>query len=167
MVFYTKFYVPLLKRSFFIAKNENGICFIDLNDNENKFIKRVKKYLNDDLKRTNTLISREIQQIKEYFKGLRTGFDLKIYLKGTGFQTGVWQELADTKYGETISYSELAKRARYKKAVRAVATCCSVNPVPIIIPCHRVIAKDGSLGGFGGGTEMKRKMLDLEKDNRK
>lgn len=165
MIFYSKFYVSQLKRSFFIAKNEQGICYIDLNDDEKKFIKKVKSYLNDELKKTNSEISYEISQIKDYFKGYKKNFDLKVYLKGTGFQTAIWQELAATGYGETISYSELAKRAGNKKAYRAAATCCAINPVPIIIPCHRVIAKDGSIGGFGGGTEMKRKMLQIEKDN--
>ncbi len=165
MIFYSKFYVPQLKRSFFIAKNEQGICYIDLNDNEKKFIKRIKDYLNDELKRTNTGISYEIAQIKDYFKGLRMNFDMNVYLKGTGFRTGIWQALSETAYGETISYSDLAKRAGNKKAFRAAATCCAVNPVPIIIPCHRVIAKDGSIGGFGGGIEMKRVMLNIEKDN--
>jgi methylated-DNA-[protein]-cysteine S-methyltransferase len=165
MIFYTKFYVPQLKRSFFIAKNAQGICYIDLNDNEKKFLKKVKAYLNDELVKTGSGISYEISQIKDYFKGKRKSFDLKVYLKGTGFQTAIWQELSETEYGETISYSELAKRAGSRNAFRAAATCCAINPVPIIIPCHRVIAKDGSIGGFGGGIEMKRKMLEIEKEN--
>lgn len=167
MIFYSKFYVPQLKRSFFIAKNEQGVCYVDLNSNEKKFIKRVKNYLSDDLKRTNSVIAYEISQIKDYFKGFRKIFDLKVYLKGTCFQTSIWQELALTEYGETVSYSELAKRAGSKNAYRSAATCCAINPVPIIIPCHRVIAKDGSIGGFGGGIKMKRLMLKLEKDNSK
>ena len=165
MVFYSKFYIPQLKRSFFIAKNEQGICYIDLNDDEKKFKSRVQNYLNDELKSTNSKISYEIAQIKDYFRGLRRNFDMKVFLKGTGFRTGIWQAMSETAYGETISYSELAKRAGSKKAFRAAATCCAVNPVPIIIPCHRVIAKDGSIGGFGGGVEMKRIMLEIEKEN--
>lgn len=157
--------MPQLKRSFFIAKNEQGICYIDLNDNEKKFIKKVKNYMNDDFKKTNSVISYEICQIKDYFKGIRKNFDLKVFLKGTGFQTAIWQELSQTKYGETIAYSELAKRAGSKNAYRAAATCCAINPVPIIIPCHRVIAKNGAIGGFGGGINMKRLMLKLEKEN--
>ena len=165
MILYSKFYVPQLKRSFFIAKNNQGICYIDLWDNEKKFLKKVKNYLNDDLIKTGSGISFEIGQIKDYFRGSRKRFDLRVYLKGTGFQTSVWNELGNTDYGETISYSELAGRAGSKNAFRAAATCCAINPVPIIIPCHRVIAKDGSIGGFGGGIEMKRFMLQMEKDN--
>ncbi|MEO8513546.1 MAG: methylated-DNA--[protein]-cysteine S-methyltransferase [Ignavibacteria bacterium] len=165
MIFYSKFYVPQLKRSFFIAKNVQGICYVDLSDNERKFLKKVKDYLNEDPVKTGSGISYEISQIKDYFRGIRKQFDMKVYLKGTGFQTSVWQELGNTEYGETISYSELAGRAGNKKAFRAAATCCAINPVPIIIPCHRVIAKDGSIGGFGGGIEMKRFMLKMEMEN--
>ncbi|HWA06905.1 MAG TPA: methylated-DNA--[protein]-cysteine S-methyltransferase [Ignavibacteria bacterium] len=165
MIFYSKFYVKQLKRSFFIAKNENGICYIDLNDNEKRFLAKLNSYLNDKAVKKPAELSYEISQIKDYFSGRRSNFDMKIYLKGTGFQTSVWQALAGTVYGETISYSELAKRTGNKKAVRAAATSCAVNPVPIIIPCHRVIAKNGSIGGFGGGIEMKRFMLDMERKN--
>jgi O-6-methylguanine DNA methyltransferase len=165
MIFYSKFYIPQLKRSFFIAKGDQGVCYIDLDDNESKFQKKVKNYMGEDLKRNNSEISYEISQIKDYFKGLRRNFDMKVYLKGTGFQTSIWQELSGTEYGETISYSELARRAGSKNAFRAAATCCAINPVPIIIPCHRVIAKDGSIGGFGGGIIMKRFMLQMEKEN--
>lgn len=165
MIFYSKFYVSQLKRSFFIAKNENGICYIDLNDNEKGFLTRLNDYIRDKAVKKPVELSYEVSQIKDYFSGRRSNFDMKIYLKGTGFQTSVWQALADTEYGETVSYSELAKRAGNKKAFRAAATCCAANPVPIIIPCHRVIAKDGSIGGFGGGIEMKRYMLQLESKN--
>lgn len=165
MIFYSKFYVKQLKRSFFIAKNENGICYIDLNDNEKRFLAKLNSYLNDKAVKKPAELSYEISQIKDYFSGRRSNFNMKIYLKGTGFQTSVWQALADTDYGETVSYSELAKRAGNKKAVRAAATSCAVNPVPIVVPCHRVIAKDGSIGGFGGGIEMKRFMLDMEGKN--
>ncbi len=165
MIFYSKFYVKQLKRSFFIAKNENGVCYIDLNDDKKKFLAKLKCYLDEKAVEKPAELSYEISQIKDYFSGKRANFDMKIYLKGTGFQTSVWQALAETAYSETVSYSELAKRAGNKKAFRAAATCCAINPVPIIIPCHRVIAKDGSIGGFGGGVAMKEFMLELESKN--
>lgn len=165
MIFYSKFYVKQLKRSFYIAKNENGVCYIDLNDNEKKFQSKLKSYLGEKTVKKPAELSYEISQIKDYFAGLRVNFDMKIYLKGTGFQTSVWQVLAETAYGETISYTELGKRAGNKNAFRAAATCCAINPIPIIIPCHRVIAKDGSIGGFGGGVSMKEFMLELERKN--
>ena len=165
MIFYSKFYVSQLKRSFFIAKNENGVCYIDLNDNEKKFIKKITDYLGEKPSKKPSELGYEIAQIKDYFAGKRKNFDMKIYLKGSSYRLAVWQALAGTNYGETVSYSELAELAGNKNAVRAAATGCAVNPVPIIIPCHRVIAKNGSIGGFGGGIEMKKKMLEIERDN--
>lgn len=163
MIYYSDFKVPLLNRTFLIAKNEKGVCYIALDGNENKLIKSLKAYLNDEIIKSKDKLKKEIKQIKEYFAGNRKNFDLKVFLRGTRFQTKAWLALAKVKYGETISYSELAKRAGNKNAVRAAAACCASNPVAIIIPCHRIISKDGSLGGFGGGIDMKRKMLKLER----
>jgi len=165
MIFYSKFYIPRLKRSFFIAKNENGVCYIDLGDNEKRFLKKLDEYIGDEAVNKPAELGYEIAQIKDYFAGKRRNFDMKIYLKGSSYRLAVWQALAQTGYGETVSYSELAKRAGNKNAFRAAATSCAVNPVPIIIPCHRVIAKDGSIGGFGGGIEMKKIMLQIEREN--
>lgn len=162
MIFYSKFRITQLKRSFFIAKNENGVCYISLSGDKSRFLKLLKAYLPDEMKYAPSELAEEIRQIKEYFAGKRKYFSLQVYLKGSGFQTAVWRELANVEYGKTVSYTELAKLAGNKKAFRAAATCCAVNPVPIIIPCHRVISKDGSIGGFGGGLPMKRKMLEIE-----
>ncbi len=162
MIFYSKFSVPQLNRSFFIAKNENGVCYLSLSGDKSKFTRQIKSYLPDELKYSPSELKEEVIQIREYFAGKREYFNLRVYLKGSGFQTAVWRELANVNYGETVSYTELARLAGNKKAFRAAATCCAVNPVPIIIPCHRVIAKDGSIGGFGGGLRMKRKMLEIE-----
>jgi methylated-DNA-[protein]-cysteine S-methyltransferase len=102
------------------------------------------------------------RQLAEYFAGRRTSFDLPLDITGTPFQLRVWAELQRIPYGETISYSELAKRIGSPKAVRAVGAASGRNPVPIIVPCHRVIASNGGLQGFGGGLEAKRLLLDLE-----
>lgn len=166
MIYYTKFSVPLLNRSFFIAANEKGICYLALHGNEKRFLRDLKNYLPDEVSKSGAKLKNEIRQIQQYFRGKRKEFELSVFLKGTGFRTRAWVELSRVKYGELISYSELAKKAGNKKAVRAAATSCAVNPVPIIIPCHRVIARDGSIGGFGGGLSMKRKMLELELDNK-
>ena len=106
-------------------------------------------------------------QLEAYFKGELTRFDLKLKIQGTQFQKTVWQELVKIPYGETISYGELAKKIQNPKASRAVGMANNKNPIPIIIPCHRVIGKDGSLTGFGGGLETKEKLLNLEKRNKK
>jgi len=103
-----------------------------------------------------------IQQLKEYFAGKRKAFDLALILQGTRFQCAVWRELQTIPYGETISYKELAERIDKPKAVRAVGAANGANPIPIIIPCHRVVGNDGSLTGFGGGLPVKKRLLELE-----
>jgi methylated-DNA-[protein]-cysteine S-methyltransferase len=102
-------------------------------------------------------------QLGEYFKGERTQFDLELNLRGTVFQKKVWQELVKIPYGETISYGQLAHRIGNPKASRAVGMANGKNPIAIIVPCHRVIGKNGSLTGFGGGLEVKKTLLDLER----
>jgi methylated-DNA-[protein]-cysteine S-methyltransferase len=89
-------------------------------------------------------------------------FELPLSLEGTEFQLRVWNSLRTIRYGETISYGQLAQRIGKPKAVRAVGLANGSNPIPIIIPCHRVIGSDGSLTGFGGGLPNKKKLLALE-----
>ena len=102
------------------------------------------------------------RQLLEYFAGARTEFDLPLAPEGTAFQRGVWRLLQDIPYGETISYGELARRAGNPKASRAVGAANGANPIPIVIPCHRVIGSNGKLTGFGGGLPMKEALLSLE-----
>ncbi|RLB94186.1 MAG: cysteine methyltransferase [Deltaproteobacteria bacterium] len=104
-----------------------------------------------------------MDQLGAYFKGERTLFDLELNVQGTDFQKRVWKELVKIPYGETISYGQLAQRIGNPKASRAVGMANGKNPISIIVPCHRVIGKNGSLTGFGGGLETKRTLLDLEK----
>nr|MDK2850718.1 methylated-DNA-[protein]-cysteine S-methyltransferase [Candidatus Cloacimonadota bacterium] len=104
-----------------------------------------------------------IKQLDEYFAGTRREFDLAFFATGTPFQLMVWEELMKIPYGETISYQELATRIGRPHSARAVGNALRANPVPIIIPCHRVIASNGSLGGFSGGIATKRFLLGLEK----
>ena len=101
-------------------------------------------------------------QLRSYFAGARTAFNLPLILEGTEFQNKVWTALQTIPYGETISYKELAERIGNPSAVRAVGAANGANPIPIIIPCHRVIGNDGSLTGFGGGLPLKKKLLQLE-----
>ncbi len=100
-------------------------------------------------------------QLEEYFAGERTDFDLHMELDGTPFQREVWAELARIPYGETISYGELARRVGRPKGPRAVGQANGRNPIPIIVPCHRVLASNG-IGGYGGGLTIKRALLALE-----
>jgi AraC family transcriptional regulator of adaptative response/methylated-DNA-[protein]-cysteine methyltransferase len=100
--------------------------------------------------------------LQEYFNGREFDPHLSIDIQATAFQWRVWQALRKIPYGETRSYSEIAKAIGKPKAVRAVANACARNPVGLVIPCHRVIREDGSLGGYGGGIERKRALLSHE-----
>jgi methylated-DNA-[protein]-cysteine S-methyltransferase len=103
-----------------------------------------------------------IRQLQAYFRGELKEFDLPLAMEGTEFQLRVWNALRGIPYGETISYAQLAERIGNPKAVRAVGLANGSNPIPIIVPCHRVIGSDGSLTGFGGGLSTKRMLLELE-----
>ena len=107
-------------------------------------------------------VAEAVRQLREYFAGERTEFDLPLAPRGTEFQRSVWRQLRGIPYGETISYGELARRVGNPKASRAVGSANGKNPLPIVIPCHRVIAGDGTLGGFGGGLPTKQTLLALE-----
>jgi methylated-DNA-[protein]-cysteine S-methyltransferase len=103
-----------------------------------------------------------IAQLGEYFAGARRTFELPLAPRGTEFQRRVWRALREIPYGKTISYGELARRIGQPSASRAVGLANGANPLPIIVPCHRVIGADGTLTGFGGGLAVKRKLLALE-----
>lgn len=101
-------------------------------------------------------------QFKEYFNRKRRNFNLTLDIIGTDFQKRVWKELPKIHYGETITYNQLSINLGDKKLVRAAASANGANPLPIVIPCHRVIGSDGTLVGYGGGLEVKQKLLELE-----
>ena len=103
-----------------------------------------------------------IRQLQAYFRGELKAFDLPLAMEGTEFQLRVWNALRAIPYGETISYAQLAERIGNPRAVRAVGLANGSNPIPIIVPCHRVIGSNGSLTGFGGGLSTKRMLLELE-----
>jgi O-6-methylguanine DNA methyltransferase len=108
------------------------------------------------------LLTRAALQLEEYFAGSRRVFDLPLDLQGTAFQLRVWNALLQIPYGETRSYAEIARAVGAPKAVRAVGAANGANPVGIIVPCHRVIGSNGGLTGFGGGLDLKRRLLALE-----
>lgn len=103
------------------------------------------------------------RQLRAYFAGERHEFALPLRPAGTPFELEVWEELRRIPYGETLSYGELADRVGHAGAARAVGRANACNPIPIVIPCHRVIGADGSLTGFGGGLDTKRRLLDHER----
>ncbi|NWG02994.1 MAG: methylated-DNA--[protein]-cysteine S-methyltransferase, partial [Syntrophaceae bacterium] len=104
-----------------------------------------------------------LSQLKKYLKGKLQRFDCRLDLKGTPFQKKVWRALEKIPYGQTHSYKEIAKSIGHPKAYRAVGNANGQNPIPIIIPCHRVIESNGGLGGFGHGIQIKKRLLDFEK----
>lgn len=103
-----------------------------------------------------------ISELDEYFAGRRREFTIPLDLRGTDFQLRCWRALLDIPYGAAISYAELARRVGSPRGFRAVGMANHDNPVAIIVPCHRVISSDGGLGGYGGGLELKRALLELE-----
>lgn len=112
--------------------------------------------------RLTPVISKGIKELEEYFKGQRKDFDLPLEPCGSEFQWSVWKELLKIPYGEKRSYSDIAREAGTPKGARAVGHSIGQNPILIIIPCHRVLGKDGSLTGFSAGLKLKRFLLDLE-----
>jgi len=129
---------------------------------ENQSIKRLSfKEMEYDYGHDKTA-QEAIRQLDEYFEGKRVSFDLKLEPDGTEFQKRCWQALLTTNYGETISYKEEALRIGNIKALRAVGQANHKNPIAIIIPCHRVIAANGNIGGYGGGIDTKMRLINLE-----
>jgi methylated-DNA-[protein]-cysteine S-methyltransferase len=110
------------------------------------------------------LIKKAYEQLMEYLSGFRKQFDLNLEYNGTGFQMRVWNELKKIPYGEVRTYGKVAHALDNPKAYRSVGRACNKNPVPIFIPCHRVIGATGNLVGYGGGISIKQKLLALEKN---
>jgi len=137
-----------------IQGTEAGISYINFVDDEE---------VEEDPGAKPAVLAEGVRQLDEYFKGKRKTFALKIQPEGTGFQRRAWQELQKIPYGETISYGQQAERMGNIKACRAVGGANGRNPVSIVIPCHRVIGKDGSLTGFGSGTWRKEWLLNHER----
>lgn len=108
------------------------------------------------------LLKEAARQLQEYFAGNRRGFDLPLAPQGTAFQQKVWQALIEIPFGETRSYGQIAANIHQPKASRAVGGANNKNPLPIFIPCHRVIGADGKLVGYAGGLEVKKTLLDVE-----
>ncbi|HEV7882288.1 MAG TPA: methylated-DNA--[protein]-cysteine S-methyltransferase [Solirubrobacteraceae bacterium] len=116
----------------------------------------------DESDRRPSAFAAALRQLEEYFAGQRHTFELELDLGGTPFQREVWRRLLEIPYGSTISYTALAQLSGRPDRVRAVAAAVGRTPVPIVVPCHRVVAVDGSLTGYLGGLQRKRALLDLE-----
>lgn len=141
----------------FIAADAQGLRAIEFRDNRHP-VRRGEDWLAGD----SPLLRRARLQLDEYFAGRRRSFDLPLSPRGTPFQREVWTALASIPYGHTLSYAQLATRVGRPAAMRAVGAANGRNPLPIVLPCHRVIGADGSLTGFGGGLPAKQYLLKLE-----
>ena len=137
-----------------------NLCIVD--EDEKIVAILFENVLGNNIKKETKLIKETIKQLNEYFEGKRKTFSVPIYFNGTDFQNKVWNELLNIPYGKTISYGELAKRIGNPKASRAVGMANHNNPISIIVPCHRVIGKKGQLVGYGGGLDVKQKLLEIE-----
>ena len=104
-----------------------------------------------------------LRQLRDYFAGQRSTFDLPLDLAGTAYQQRVWRALQRVPFGRTLSYGDLAARLGAPGGARAVGRACATNPVPVVVPCHRVVGGDGSLHGYGGGLWRKQRLLELER----
>ena len=133
-----------------------------------KGIKAIKFYEDEKVKaqgRTNEMTRWAVKELEEYFQGKRKTFTVPCVPQGTDFQKRVWEALTQIPYGETRTYKEIAAAAGNPKASRAVGMANNRNPIPIIIPCHRVIGTNGSLTGYAGGLKVKEYLLKLEREN--
>ena len=138
-----------------LVASQSGLCEIIFGAKKLRSARTVSTKANGYLVQTE-------RQLREYFAGKRKKFSIKLDIDGTAFQTAAWHSLATIPYGQTISYAQQARLVRKPKAFRAVGSANGKNPVAIVLPCHRVIASDGTLGGYGGGLAIKRKLLALE-----
>lgn len=143
-----------------------GICLLDFGDRaelQQQTQKLCNKLKAELVSGEHALLTQLQQQLREYFDGQRTHFDLPLVIEGTEFQQKAWCALQEIPFGETRSYQQQAIAVGNPSAVRAVASANANNHIAIIIPCHRVIAKNGNLAGYGGGVWRKQFLLDLEK----
>lgn len=145
----------------------NGICFktglghVSIREEGNK-ITNIGFEEKDFLNEPTDLLLRAKEEITQYLNGERLDFDLPLELKGTDFQRSVWKALEEIKFGETVSYSHIASMIGNPKAVRAVGGAIGSNPIAIIVPCHRILGKDGSITGYYYGTDIKKELLKIE-----
>ncbi|HEX3684311.1 MAG TPA: methylated-DNA--[protein]-cysteine S-methyltransferase [Bryobacteraceae bacterium] len=159
-----------LQMRLYLAEHEGGLWSAALEDDlhrtsEEEFVRRLGKHapwVRRESRGVSEALGRAAAEVCEYFSGRRLSFDLPIEFRGTPFQLRVWQELRRIPFGATCSYSEIAETIGQPTACRAVGNANGKNRLPLVIPCHRVLAASGKLGGFTGGLGLKRRLLDHE-----
>jgi len=161
-VYYASFDSPLLKKVF-VASTKRGVCTVDFLTSEKAFLKRLKERFPGEIIRDDRKNKAVLSQLEKYLKGKLQRFDCPLDFRGTLFEKKVWSELAKIPYGQTRSYREISQALGHPKAFRAVGNANGKNPLPLIIPCHRVVASNSGFGGYGHGLKVKKQLLDLEK----
>ncbi|WP_298518171.1 bifunctional transcriptional activator/DNA repair enzyme AdaA [uncultured Kordia sp.] len=154
----------------FVCATDNGICLLEFVDRRmlEKEFKDLQKLLNATIILGENLhIKQAKKEVKEYFEGTRKVFDLQLETPGTEFQNSVWNYLKDIEYAKTVTYQQQAEKIGNPKAVRAVASANGCNRIAIVIPCHRVLGKDGKMTGYSGGIERKKWLIEHERKNSK
>jgi methylated-DNA-[protein]-cysteine S-methyltransferase len=151
----------------YMAATSKGLCYVG---SQNKPFEELeiwvnKHYPGSPLVQDDKVMKPYTEEFKEFFQGMRNTFTIPQELKGTQFQTDVWNALCTIPYGETWTYSDIANVIERPSAVRAVGAAIGANPVLLTVPCHRVIGKNGKLTGFRGGLDMKERLLKLEQEN--
>ncbi len=144
---------------------ENKLCLCDWRHRKmrNSIDKSLKTSLNADfIEEKTSVVENTISQLDEYFNGKRTEFKIPLILIGSDFQKRVWNELLQIPYGKTESYHGLSKKLGDEKAIRAVAAANGANQISIIVPCHRIVGRNGKLVGYAGGLPVKMKLLNIE-----
>jgi O-6-methylguanine DNA methyltransferase len=141
----------------FLAASEKGLVRLEF---EGRLMKLDSRKF--ELRESKKALAPYLRELTEYFDGERRDFSISLDLRGTPFQLACWQALLAIPYGETRSYADIARAIGHPNAFRAVGMANNRNPIAIVVPCHRVIASGGSLCGYGGGLDLKRKLLDLE-----
>lgn len=154
--------INVLNEHYNVVYDEEGVIYIS---NPFESVLETLSNFKNDVEKTNLDKYNVQKELTEYYQGIRKEFSFPIKLIGTTFQVSVWEKLLDIPYGKTVSYQDIAVKINNIKGVRAVGGAIGKNPLLIRVPCHRVIGKDGSLTGFGGGIPLKIKLLDLEKNN--
>ncbi|MCE7519158.1 methylated-DNA--[protein]-cysteine S-methyltransferase [Vreelandella titanicae] len=155
---------------FIIGSFDHKLCLLDYRYRKMRSTvdKRIQRGLRAEyVERFDETIEVTRTQLEEYFRGERTLFDIPLLMVGSEFQRKIWDALMKIEYGKTSSYSDLAKSVGEKNAVRAVANANGANSMAIIIPCHRIIGSNGALVGYGGGLPLKRRLLEIEKCEKK
>ncbi|NLV92533.1 MAG: methylated-DNA--[protein]-cysteine S-methyltransferase [Firmicutes bacterium] len=148
---------------FYLAATQRGLCSSQVAIYEQEFLFQLqRRYPDCELVPAADPLEEYIQQLAQYFAGVRQRFEVPMDVTGTDFQRATWQALQEIPYGETRSYGEVARSIGRPQAARAVGGACNRNPLLVFIPCHRVVGRDGRLVGFGGGLELKRALLHLE-----